>query len=214
MFWCFVYKKRGDTIKLIGRLYFLQYVKLLVYTKNMDQYTHNETDRQQFKQKPHKVNRKAIIVAILLFGLIVVGMFVFAFLKKAEIQNNTVNTATEESKAEVKYAAITRVDAKHFYTDGVHTLVGEVTMPTSCDLLEARVTVAESYPEQIGVNFTVINTTEFCPQTPTAQRFKVSATASADAMFSALFMGREVELNLIPAAEGESPDDFELFIKG
>lgn len=180
----------------------------------MDQYTHNEPEGQQFKQKPHRVNGKAIAIAIFLFVLIVVGMFVFAFLKKAEIENQSVDTAVEEPQAEVKYAAITRVDAKHFYTDGVHTLVGEVTMPTPCDLLEANATVAESYPEQVSINFTVINTAEFCAQTPTAQRFKVSAAASAEAVFSATFMGREVELNLVPAAEGETPDDFELFIKG
>lgn len=87
-------------------------------------------------------------------------------------------------------------------------------MPTPCDLLESSARVAESFPEQIMINFSVINNADFCAQVVTAQRFKVSATASPEATFSAQFMGRPVELNLIPAGAGETPDAFELFIKG
>ncbi|MFT5850005.1 MAG: hypothetical protein ACI9H6_000834 [Patiriisocius sp.] len=161
----------------------------------------------------HRMNRKAIIIAIVLFVLIVAGMFTFAFLKKNEMIEE-VQQQTEEPKTEVKYAAITRVDATHFYADGVHTLVGEILMPTPCDLLEAEVMVAESLPEQIFVDFSVLNTADFCAQTITPQRFKVTAPASEEATFTAKFMGRAVELNLIPAGSGETPDDFELFIKG
>lgn len=172
----------------------------------------------QFEKKVRppagNLNQKAILVAIVLFILIVVGMFTFAYLKKSEITQEVTDSSLEQPQADVAYAAITRVDAKHFYDDGVHTLVGEIAMPTPCDLLEAEAVVMESFPEQIRVNFTVVNTAEFCSQVVTPQRFKVSAAASEEATFSATFMGREVELNLIPATKDESPDDFELFIKG
>ena len=149
---------------------------------------------------------------IALFILIVAGMFGFAYLKKAEVQEPIVQE-NPQGQGEVKYASITRIDAKHFFVDGVHTIAGEIPMPTPCDLLEVDAMVMESFPEQVALNFNVINNAEFCAQVVTPQRFKVSASASDQATFRATFMGREVELNLVPAAEGETPEDFELFIK-
>lgn len=157
------------------------------------------------------MSQRAIVAATVLFGLIVVGMFTFAFIKQRE---NVANTPTPAETETPPPPLVTRVDAKHFYIDGVHTLVGEIAMPTPCDLLEATAAVAESMPEQITVNFNVVNTAEFCAQVVTPQRFKVSAPASAEATWSATFMGQPITLNLIPATAGETPDDFELFIKG
>lgn len=178
-------------------------------------------DQENFRRPEHTpshasvqgLSKRAIIMAIVLFGLVVAGMFTFTFMKKAEYDQEPV-AEVEEPQQEVKYASISRVDAKHFFEDGVHTLVGEIPMPTPCDLLQADAIVAESFPEQVTIDFSVINNAEFCAQVITAQRFKVSAIASEAAIFSARLEGREIELNLIPAAPGESPEDFELFIKG
>lgn len=87
-------------------------------------------------------------------------------------------------------------------------------MPTPCDLLESSSRVMESYPEQVAIDFNVINTADVCAQVVTEQRFMTSFTASEAATIRAMFMGRAIELNLIPAAEGETPEDFELYIKG
>lgn len=157
------------------------------------------------------MDKRSIILVISVFVLIVIGMFVYAYLKQGEIAAPVVVAPEEEL---VPYANITRIDAKHFYIDGVHTFVGQVELPTPCDLLEAESVVAESYPEQVTINFNVINNSEVCAQVITAQRFKVSATASAEATVRATLMGRPVELNLIPAAAGETPEEFEVFIKG
>lgn len=159
------------------------------------------------------MNQRAIILAIVLFGLVILGMFVFTYLKKSEMQPTPL-PVTEEPTGEVRYASITRIDAKHFFIDGVHTLVGEIPMPTPCELLNTDVSVAESFPEQVMIDFSVINESDVCAQVVTPARFKVEATASREATFSARFEGRPVELNLIPAAPGETPEDFELFIKG
>jgi len=51
-------------------------------------------------------------------------------------------------------------------------------------------------------------------QLVTPARFKIQVAASENASIRAEFMGRRVELNLIPAEEGESPDDFEVYSKG
>ena len=138
----------------------------------------------------------------------------FAFMKKDELKDQQQPTP-EPTVEEDKYAHIDRIDGKHFYSDGVHTVVGEVPMPTPCDLLEVDAIVRESYPEQIQLDFSVLNNAEFCAEVVTPQRFKISASAhSPDADFRARFNGRSIELNLTPALPGETPEDFELFIKG
>lgn len=160
------------------------------------------------------MSQKSIILFVILFVLIVAGMFMYANLKKAELQNNNESQEQVPDLDPSPYADIARIDAKHYFIDGKHTLVGEVNLPTPCDLLEADAVVMESFPEQVQINFSVINNAEVCAQVITAQRFKVEALASAEATFSATFMDRSVQLNLIPAAEGELPEEFELFIKG
>ncbi len=159
------------------------------------------------------MQNKSAIAAVVVFGLIIIGMFVFAYLKKAEITEVVVTPPVVDT-VPGPYDTITRIDAKHFFIDGVHTLVGEILMPTPCDLLNWDSLVAESMPEQVTVNFDVINTADTCAQTVTPQRFKVTFSASENATMRATLEGRAVELNLIPPGAGESPEDFELFIKG
>lgn len=161
-----------------------------------------------------RINRRAVVLTITLFLLIVAAMFAFAYMNRnAEAPQDPAMTNEDEGE-ETPYAGIERINAKHFYIDGVHTIAGEVAMPTPCDLLEADAIVRESMPEQIEIQFSVINNAEVCAQVITPQRFMVSAEASENATFSATLEGRSVELNLIEAAPGETPEDFELFIKG
>lgn len=162
------------------------------------------------------MEKRSVIMIVILFVLIVAGMFIYAFIKNQEIEEQIPDEQGSETNddQETPYDDITRIDAKHFYSDGTHTLVGEVVMPTPCDLLEADASVAESFPEQVQIEFTVVNTADVCAQVLTPQRFMVTAGASEEATFSATFEGRPIELNLIEAAPGETPEDFELFIKG
>lgn len=157
------------------------------------------------------MDKRSIILVVSLFILIIAGMFTFAYIKSKEVVE--VPTPVVE-EVETPYANVTRITAKHFYLDGTHTFVGELELPTPCDLLEANALVMESSPEQILLDFTVINNAEMCAQVMTTQRFMVEANASEAATISARFMGRVVELNLVPAAAGETPEEFELFIKG
>ena len=154
-----------------------------------------------------------IIAAIILFVLIIVGMFIFAFLKKSELSTRPIAPTPVVVKT-TPYDTITRIDAKHFDIDGVHTIVGEILMPTQCDLLNWESIVGESMPEQVTVMFTVINNADNCAQVVTPARFSVPFTASSAAVIRVTLNGRSVELNLIPAAAGEKPEDFELYLKG
>ena len=162
------------------------------------------------------MNQTTIFALIGVFVLIVAGMFGYAYWFQA---TDTTDSIVEEEgevlgEDEERFAYIERVTAKHFYIDGVHTFAGEIDMPTPCDLLEAEIEVRESMPEQLHISFSVINEADFCAQVITPQRFMVSAPASEEAAVTADFMGRTIELNLLEPEPGETPDDFELFIKG
>ena len=87
-------------------------------------------------------------------------------------------------------------------------------MPTPCDLLESKVLVMESYPEQIQIDFNVINNAESCIQQITPARFQVTATADEQASFKAKLMGRDIMLNIFEADIDERPEDFEIYLKG
>jgi len=158
------------------------------------------------------MNQRALIVAVVLFVVIIGGMFGYAYLKRAELQPATpVPTPPQKEERQ----NITHIDAKHFFTDGTHTIAGEIMMPTPCDLLEAGPIALESSLDEVTVAFRVINNTEgVCAQVVTPQRFKVSFEANAGAFIDAIFNGSPVTLNLVEAKPDENPDDFELFIKG
>lgn len=158
------------------------------------------------------MDRRTIVLIVVVFILIIIGMFTFTGLMKKEVEVKVEPDVLVEEP--IPYPGITRIDAKHYFIDGLHTFVGEIEMPTPCDLVEVDSLVRESSSEQVQLDFTVINNAEACAQVITAQRFLVEAKASKDATISATFMGRTVELNLTPALEGELPADFELFIKG
>lgn len=157
------------------------------------------------------MSHRLITLICSIFVLLVIGMFGFTYLKQAEAP---VTAPTAEPTQVTDTYNVTRIEAKHFFRDGVHTIIGEISLPTPCDLLKTSARAAESMPEQVTFEFTVINNSESCIQTVTPARFKVAATASKAATLSATFMGKPVDLNLVEAEDGETPEDFELFIKG
>ncbi len=156
------------------------------------------------------MRQRDIVLVCVLLGAIVVGMFTYTYLERQQV---SVPAPVEEVPPVVP-SYVTRIDAKHFFIDGVHTIVGEIMMPTPCDLLTYEATVAESFPEQITYNFGVINNSDTCAQVVTPQRFLVNANASSGATHQATWNGQPVELNLVEAATGETPEAFELYIKG
>jgi len=155
------------------------------------------------------MNQRALIIAVVLFAAIVGGMFAYAYMKRGQLQSGEIPPPPVEEAQNVR-----RIDVKHFFSDGVHTVAGEVLMPTPCDLIESDSIVRESAPEQVTIAFSVVNNAEMCAQVVTPQRFKASFEASAAATIEATWNGEPVVLNLIDAGPNEDPDNFELFIKG
>jgi len=101
------------------------------------------------------MEHKGMVSAVIVLIVIVIGMFLFAYFKKTEIQNEVPHSLPVNE--DIAYQEIRRVEAKHFYADGTHTIVGEIPFQTPCELLDWDVTIAESYPEQVTVDFMVIN---------------------------------------------------------
>ncbi len=160
------------------------------------------------------MHSQSIIAGVVIFALIVIGMFTFTYLKKKELQQEPVPTAEIPTESPLAPYGIDRIDGTHYFIDGKHTVVGEMIMPTPCDLLDVEAVVHESSPERITLNFTVINTADTCAQVLTPQRYSVSAVASEGATIDATFKGTVVPLNLTPAAPGSKPEEFEVYIKG
>lgn len=155
-----------------------------------------------------------MIVTFAILGLIIIGMFVFAYLKQSELAEAPSTTPVATTPVEGPYSHITRIDAKHFFIPPTHTIAGEIKMPTPCDLIEWSTRIQESMPETVIIDIKVINHADTCAQVETPQRFMATFDASPEAVIKATLNGRPVELNLIPASQGETPDSFELFIKG
>lgn len=159
------------------------------------------------------MHNKSIILAASLFIVLVAGMFIYTYLKQVELNSEPLVVTEPEVIQEDPYADIMRVDAKHFYINGEHIVVGELTMPTLCDLLESEATVLEDTNTAM-LSFTVINTTPDCERTPTQARFRAAVAGPEDLVWQANIEGRDVMINLIESAAGESPDDYEIYFKG
>lgn len=158
------------------------------------------------------MQKRSIILFVVLFVAIVAGMFIFAYLKRQEMAVPTIPTVVTPATSTLPQVG--RVDVKHYFSNGEHAFAGVVEMPTPCDLLNAEATVQKSLPEAIVINFTVTNNAETCAQMITPQRFMVKVGASPTATVRATWKGVPIDINVIPAAPGERPEDFEVFSKG
>ena len=163
------------------------------------------------------MDTKTLVIGLVALLLVIGGGVYFMNMSGPENGIDTaepVNGELEMPPVDERFGYIERVEMVQFYEDGTHILVGEIDMPTPCDLLQHDYVVRESFPEQVHISFDVINEAEMCAQVITPTRFQITVAADEAATFSADFMGRDIELNLRPPAPGETPEDFELFFKG
>jgi hypothetical protein len=157
------------------------------------------------------MNQRALIVSAALFALIIAGMFGYAYTKRAELAAPRI----DQNIAPPPPAEEIRVNAVHFFKDGVHTVVGDVMVPTPCDLLESSTMVGESMPEQVTIQLTTKNNDGTCAQVLTLQRFRADFTASKEVSIRATLNGKPVSLNLRDAEPGTDPEKLEdLYFKG
>ncbi len=162
----------------------------------------------------------------LIAGIIIIAVAVFvgiSFQKStmdtelATPVGETATTSWENTPAqpeEVPVTSRTVITAKHAYRNGVHTIAGEVPLPTPCHLLASESVVSPDKKQVVLRLTSSVKEGEMCAQVITNARFKLTAKASEQASIIATLNGQQVTLNLIEAGPNEDLDNFELYIKG
>lgn len=155
------------------------------------------------------LKHKGIIGAIIILLVIAFGMAVFVYIFKASDSSSQPLTIPSE---EILYPDVQSITATHFYNEGTHTLIGEIALPTPCDLLSWTVSVAESYPEQASIDFSVSNHSDACIEVVTEQEFHITYEASERATIKTRFNGRTLPLDLIQDTSEDNSLEFQPFL--
>ena len=99
-----------------------------------------------------------------------------------------------------------KLTVNHYFQEngvnGSHTIEGTITLPTPCHTITNEVLVAESFPEQISINFTTHPDSGICTQVLADKFFRVSFQASKDAIIRATLDGKPIELVFSENLEG------------
>lgn len=165
--------------------------------------------------------RSTIVIASIIL-VAIIGFIFISFQKSAfdakRAQEIASTTAWENAPAEQSNTVVvsqkTVVTAKHAYLRGVHTIAGEIPMPTPCHILEASVIASDDKKQVLIKLISSIKSDEICAQVITPARFKVTAEADKGAEILGMLNGQEIIMNLIEAGVNENLDDFELYLKG
>ena len=128
---------------------------------------------------------------LLAIVLVIIVIFFLAFLLSWEGEQEHGVHTNEDSVSFSDTVPVTRD-----FKDGVYTITGVVQLPTPCHSLSYDILVAESFPEQVSINFKSENESEFCVQVITPTRFNIEVTVSEGATFSATFNGEPVRLDI------------------
>ena len=157
--------------------------------------------------------KQSHIIATVIFLLILGGIIFFGFFTNsgsdtALDDRNPVTDNDPDARPEIT------ITAKHQFKDGTHIIVGETDMPTPCHIFTHETLIAESFPEQVTINFDLSTQADTCTQVITPARFLVEFQASEEASIEATLNGERIILNLIEAGPDENLEEFELFIKG
>ena len=157
------------------------------------------------------MNTRILLGVVIALAFVAFGATLYySFKDKEEAQDDTQQT--QETPGYVPDV----VSALHQFKNGMHTVAGEVDVPTPCDLLETEVAVEAREPreDKVTLQFTTVNEDDTCAQVITTARFKETFSAGEKAEFTASWNGRPVRLNIVEVGPNDSIDDFDLYFKG
>jgi hypothetical protein len=158
-----------------------------------------------------------IIVAIVVVAFVGLGYVYFRGAGISNLPESEKGTLDWASKPAVKTdtdPSVMVLNAKHAFSAGKHTIVGDVALPNPCTILETN-PIVQTDMKKVLVDFVATQKTdEVCAQVVTNARFKVEFEANKDAEIDANYNGESAVLNLIEARAGEDLDNAELYIKG
>ncbi|MCI0566531.1 hypothetical protein L0Y46_05055 [bacterium] len=156
-------------------------------------------------------------IAIVVLVIVAILVLIFAYIQSVRTaqENAEWNEWINHPAAPANEENIKIITAKHQYKDGVHTIAGDVELPTPCHILETEARISQDAPsEQVTIVFASKSSDPECDPIIVSERFKVVFKADEDAEILGIFDGENIILNLIEAGPDENLDEFELYIKG
>lgn len=132
------------------------------------------------------MNNKTVIISLLVLVAILGGLWwSLAKDKNQEQMPIGENGTTDTSKS---------LTVDHYFNNGQHTIEGTITLPTPCHGLSHEVIMAQSFPEQVTINFTTKANDGICTQVLADKFFRVTFAANKDAIIKATLDGEALEL--------------------
>ena len=130
----------------------------------------------------------AIFVVIV---LVTVGMFVFS---SKSTQDDLLMDSGNISDNPY-FQTLDSIPVRRSFANGMHTMQGHVILPNPCYDFTHEVVNAESFPEQVIIDFTVIPRAEVCVQVLDEREFTVTFQASEQALITARINGEAITLS-------------------
>ena len=86
-----------------------------------------------------------------------------------------------------------KLTLKTTYENGILKYSGTVQMPTPCYKLKDETGVLESFPEQVQIRISIVQTRDICAQVITPKEFSGEARVSEKATISVYLNGKKVD---------------------
>jgi hypothetical protein len=153
----------------------------------------------------YRINTRIIILVAVLV-LVAIGLFTYTLVSAPAPEETPIVTEQKPQQEEVI------ITARHQYVEGIHTIAGSASVPTSCHRLVPTPFILED-GTTVEIRFTTLLEGEECPVGLTDVPFRVTFEAVEDVTIRATLDGAPVRLNLVPVGPGETLED-ELYIKG
>ena len=156
----------------------------------------------------YRLNTKMLTGAALLVG-VAIALFAYTLVSAPTQEENTIENVTPIEEQVEEYL----LTAKHRFEEGIHTIAGVVSLPTSCHTLVAEPFFIGEGDTVVEIRFSTALEGETCTTVVTEVPFHVSFEAPENVSIQATWNGGAARLNLIPLQPGENLEDT-LYIKG
>ena len=125
-----------------------------------------------------------VVVLYLLFIFTSKGLGDDAAVDKDRVDPNNMGLITDDMR---------QVKVTTSFENNIHTYKGVLTVPTPCHNISTDVQVRESFPEQVSIELTIIDTGEVCVQVLVDKKFEVSFQASEQARVQGFLDGMPIQ---------------------
>jgi len=135
-----------------------------------------------------------VIGGVVFVGIIILSVYFFWPSTKSDPAADIVDD-TALVQVEEEYVVA------HTFDDGVHTISGEITLPTPCHELNENVRIAESFPEQVFIDLSVIDTGGICIQVLDQRSFSIDVEVDERASFTFTIDGKGIPVQALSVDE-------------